>query len=163
MNDMTNRQNFLEVCMGIESLCADLYHYYSEIYIDIPEAAKLWKKTAIEEENHKKQFELAFRLMDDLEFDVSNISLNRAYTIQYKLLKLTTHVKSNKPELLVAVSKAVEMEAILADLHVHSALNFKDESMQKMFTALSEADRDHVSDMQRFHTILSLPHCEMEG
>jgi hypothetical protein len=163
MSDMASRKTFLEVCMGVEGLCAGLYHYYSEIYADIPEASTLWMKTAIEEENHQKQFELALRLMDEAEFDVSQNSLDRAYSIQYKLLKLTNHVKTEKPELLVAVSKAVEMEAKLADLHVHTSLNFKDESMQKMFKALGEADSDHVSDMQRFHTILSLPHSQMEG
>lgn len=163
MSDMANRKNFLEVCMGIEGLCADLYHYYSEIYADIPEASTLWTKTAIEEENHQKQFELALRLMDETEFDVSQTSLDRAYAIQYKLLKLTNHVKTEKPELLVAVSKAVEMEVKLADLHVHTSLNFKDESMQKMFKALGEADSNHVYDMHRFQTILSLPYSQMEG
>jgi rubrerythrin len=163
MGEMANRKIFLEVCMGIEALCADLYHYYSEIYVDTPEAALLWKKTAIEEENHQRQFELALRLLDETEFDVSQSSLDRAYSIQCKLLKLTNHVKSDKPELMVAVSRAVEMEANLADLHAHTSLNFKEESMQNMFKALGEADRDHVSDMQRFHTILSLPNCDMNG
>ena|SRR5450631_2329067 len=163
MSEITNKKIFLEVCMGIEGLCADMYHYYSEIYVDVPEASKLWKKTVIEEENHQKHFELALRLSDEMEFDVSEESLERAYKIQYKLLKLTNHVRSKKPELHVAVSKAVEMGAKLADLHVYNALNFKDESLQKMFKAMSEADSNHVSDLQCFQTILSLPNCEMEG
>jgi len=25
---------YLEVCISIEGICADIYHYYSEIYVD---------------------------------------------------------------------------------------------------------------------------------
>lgn len=152
---------FLEICIDIEGLCADLYHYYSKIYEDIPEASHLWKKTALEEENHQKQFELALRLLSETEFEISKDSLKRAYSIQCKLLKLMDHIKINQPELLTAVSKAVDMEEQLADLHAHTSLTFKDESMQDLFRALSNADRDHVSDIQRYRSILFLPLCEM--
>jgi rubrerythrin len=163
MTELMTRKIFLELCMSIEGLCADLYHYYSEIYEDIPEAASLWKKTALEEENHQKQFELALRLLNETEFEVSMDSLKRAYSIQYKLQTLMDHVKSNNPELLTAISKALEMEEKLADLHVHTAVNFKEESMQKMFKSLSDADLGHVADMQRYRSVLSLPLSEMAG
>lgn len=161
--DLMTRKAFLEVCMDIERLCADLYHFYSEIYEDIPEVSRLWKKTALEEENHQNQFGLALRLLNETEFEVSMDSLKRAYSIQDKLLKLMNHIKKTKPDLLTAVSKAVEMEETLADLHVHTALNFKEESMQKLFKSLSEADRDHVAALQRYSTILHLPQSEMVG
>jgi rubrerythrin len=140
-----------------------MYHFYSEIYEDVPEASSMWMKTALEEENHQKQFELALRLLNESEFEIPEDSLKRAYAIQYKLLKLMDHIKINKPELMTAVSKAVEMEDSLADLHVQTSLKFKDESMQNLFKSLSEADRGHVSDLQRYQTILNLPQSEMRG
>jgi rubrerythrin len=161
--DTMPRKVFLETCMNIEGLCAEIYHFYSEIYEDIPEASSLWKKTALEEENHQKQFELALRLLNETEFEVPEDSLKRAAAIQVKLLNLMEHIKSNKPELMTAVSKAVEMEERLADLHVHTSLKFKEESMQNLFKSLSEADHGHVSDMQRFQTILDLPQSQMRG
>jgi hypothetical protein len=161
--DVMASRTFLEICRGIERLCADLYHFYSDIYEDIPEAASLWKKTALEEENHQMQFELALRLMDETEFEVSKESLKRAFSIQTKLLKLTDHVKGNKPELLMAVSKAVEMEDQLANLHVHTSIKFKEESMQKLFKALGDDDYEHVAALQRYSMILHLPHSEMRG
>jgi hypothetical protein len=162
ITDMTSKKIFLEVCMGIERLCADVYHYFSKIYEDNPEASRLWMKTALEEENHQKQCELALRLLCETEFEVPKESLERAYSVQYKLLYLIDHIKSTKPELLTAVSKAVEMEEKLADLHVH-ALNFKEESMQKLFKSLSAADREHIAALQRYRTILYLPQSEMVG
>lgn len=161
--DMMTKQEFLEVCMGIEQLCADVYHFYSKIYKEIPEASRLWKKAALEEENHQRQFKLALRLLPETEFVVPPDSLKQANSIQCKLLKFMDHIKSNKPDLLAAVSKAVEMEERLADLHARTALKFRDESLQKLFKVLSEADRDHVVDLQSSRTILFLPHCEMGG
>lgn len=166
MSEMTNmmtKKIFLEICMGIEGLCADLYHYYSSIFEDIPDASRLWKKTALEEENHKRQFELALRLWNETEFEVLNESLQKAYSIQFKLLKLVNHVKNTKPELLTAVSRAVEMEEKISDLHAHTSLIFREESMQKLFKALSEADHDHIASLQRYRTILYLPLSEMSG
>jgi rubrerythrin len=159
--DMMTKKIFLDVCMGIEGLCAELYHYYSKIYEDIPEASGLWKKTALEEENHQRQFELALRLWEETDFEVLDDSLKRAYSIQHKLLKFINKIKSTRPELLAAVSSAVEMEEKLADLHAHTSLKFREESMQKLFKALSDADRDHVTDLQRYRTILCLPQSEM--
>lgn len=163
MSDVITKKIFLEVCMGIEALCADLYHYYSTIYEDIPEASTLWKKTALEEENHQRQFEMVLRMVDETEFEVLNDSLNRAHAIQFKLLKLMDNIKSAKPDLLTAVSKAIEMEEKLADLHIQASLKFSEESMQNLFKALSEADRGHIADLQRYRSILYLPQSEMEG
>lgn len=161
MNDTITRKIFLEVCKGIEVLCAELYHYYSAIFEDIPEAARLWRQAALEEEDHQQQFELALRLLNETEFEVQKTTLERAYSIQYKLLKLVDHVKNNKPELLTAVSKALEMENKLAELHAGAALKFKDQSLQKLFKALGEGDRGHVAALQRYQMILLLPHSEM--
>jgi rubrerythrin len=158
---MATRKNFLEVCMGIERLCAELYNFYGDLYEDNPEASRLWKKTALEEENHQNQFGLALRLLDETEFDVPQDSMEHAYSIQYKLLKLLNHIKNVKPELVIAVSKAVEMEQKLADLHVHSSLRFKDISIRNLFKTLSEADRDHVAALQQYQAILYLPQSEM--
>ena len=162
-DDTTTKMSFLEVCMGIEGLCADIYHQYSKIYEDIPEAFRLWKKTALEEENHQHQFKLALRLLGEAEFEISDENFDQAYAIQNKLLKIRTYLKDNKPELSTAVSQAVEMEGDLANLHVHTSLHYKDESVQKLFKALSAADHDHVEALERYRAILYLPHSEMEN
>lgn len=163
MTDLMTKKIFLDVCAGIEKLCADLYHHYSTIYQDIPEAASLWKKTALEEENHQKQFELAIRLWEETEFEVLSDSLTQAYAIQYKLMTFMNNIKNGKPDLLTAVTKAIEMEKKLAALHVSTALKFKEPSMQNMFRALSDADHGHMADLQQFQAILYLPQSEMEG
>jgi rubrerythrin len=163
MAEIMSRKIFLDICIGIEGLCAELYHFYSELYEDNPDATRLWKKTALEEENHRRQFELALLLLNEAEYDVPKESLKKAFVIKDKLQNLIEHVKIDKPELLTAVTKAVEMEEKLADLHVHTSLKFSDESMQRLFRALGESDNDHVAALQRYRTILYLPLCEMSS
>lgn len=166
MSEMTNKMEkrlFLDVCISIEGLCADLYHFYSERYEDIPEASRLWKKTAFEEECHRKQFELALLFLTDTEFDVPGESLKRANTIRENLQKHIHHIRNNSQDLLGAVSTAVEMEEKLADLHVHTALNFKDETMKSLFKAMSEYDSSHITDLQGFQLRLRLPQHEKRG
>ena len=163
MADMMFKKTFLDICRGIEGLCADQYHNYSIIYEEIPEVSRLWEKTALEEENHQKQFDLALRLCNETEFEVLFDSMRLAHSIQYKLMERMNISKKTKPDLLTAISKAVEMEENLANMHAHTSLKFKEDSMQKLFVALSEADRDHVAELRRYQTILSLPLSEMSG
>lgn len=163
LTETMTKNTFLEICMGIEGLCAELYHFYSTLYEDNPEASRLWKKAALEEENHQNQFGLAMRLLCETDFDILQHSLKRAYSIHDKLQKLIIHVKSNKPDLLTAVSEAVEMEEKLADLHAYTALNFRDDSLQRLFKALSDADSEHVAALQRYQAVLYLPQSDMHG
>jgi rubrerythrin len=163
LTEMITKHTFLEICMDIEGLCAELYHFYSKLYKDNPEASRLWKKAALEEENHQHQFGLALRLLCETEFEVLQHSLKRAYSIQSKLQKLIVHVKNNKPDLLTAVSEAVEMEEKLSDLHAYTALNFREDSIQRLFKALSDADCEHVAALQRYQSILFLPHSNMHA
>lgn len=163
MSDMMTKKIFLEICMGIEGLCANLYHHYGLIYEDIPEAAGLWEKTALEEENHRKQFGLAIRLWNETEFELLRGSMRHAYVLQFKMLELTSQIKNSRPNLLTAISKAVEMEEKLTDLHVHTALKFKEDSLRLMFKGLGEADHDHAAELQRYRSTLCQPLAEITG
>ena len=139
---MMTRKVFLDLCMEIEMLCADLYNNYSKMYSDIPEASSLWKKAALGKENLRKQYTLLLRLMNEIEFDVSMDSLKKADFIKLKLLRLIAQSKNSKPELWTTFSNAVEIENSLADMHDHPSLNFREESMQKLSRVLGEAEHD---------------------
>jgi len=165
MRDLDNRDRvvqFFDVCAGIEGLCAKLYHYYSDIYKDNDEVSRLWAKTALEEENHQKQFELVNRLRDDIGFDL-NADIDRTVRIHQKLGTLLEHVRLNPPDLVTALSRAIEMEENLADLHLDSSVSFHDESIKAMFLALREFDQDHVKSLRHCLAIMQLPTTEMVG
>jgi rubrerythrin len=153
---------FFDVCAKIEGLCATLYHYYSDIFKDNDDVSHLWKKTALEEENHQKQFELANRIRDDVGFDL-NADMDRIYRIHQKLNTLLVHVRQNPPDIVTALTRAIEMEESIADLHLDISVRFHDESISRMFQALREFDQDHVKSLRHCLAILTLSKAEMVG
>jgi rubrerythrin len=153
---------YFDVCAKIEGMCAELYHFYSDVHQDNSDISSLWKKTALEEENHQKQFELAFKLRNDVDLEVS-ADLERTYRIHGKLSGLLQHVRQNPPDIETALAKAIEMEESLADLHLDSSVRFHDDSIRKMFQALHEFDQDHVKTLRHGLAIMTLSQTEMVG
>ncbi len=146
-----------KLCMEIEGGCAELYHCLSEIHRNDPHAARLWKKTALEVENHRKLFELAVHLMDEVECEFVTANMERALIVHQKLHELLHIVKKNPPNLITALGKAIEMEKHIADLHVESLVHFKNEGMRRMFDALYRADQDHIGSLERYLASISPP------
>jgi rubrerythrin len=153
---------FFDLCAKIEGLCAELYHYYSDVYKDHDDVSRLWKKTALEEENHQKQFELAYRLRDEVGIDL-NADLDRICRIHQKASTLLAHVRQSPPDIVTALTKAIEMEENIADLHLDSSVRFHDESIRKMFQALQEFDQDHVKALRHCLAAMTLSKAEMVG
>jgi len=153
---------YFDVCARIEGCCAELYHYYSEIFQDSEDVASMWKNTALEEEGHQKQFEMANKIIRDVSFEL-NADMERATRVYQKLNNLLEHVRMYPPEITVALSKAIDMEESLADLHLDSSVHFQDDSINKMFLAMRGFDKDHIAAMRRCLTILQLADTEMAG
>jgi rubrerythrin len=153
---------FFEVCARIESMTAELYHYYSELFQENEDVSQLWKKTALEEENHMRQFELAIRLCDDAEFELE-ADIVRTHRIFHKLKSILEHVRTNPPDMETAFSKAIEMEEYLASLHMDCAVRYGNESIKKMFQSFSDFDQDHVKALKHQLAVILLPKAQMVG
>jgi len=151
-----------EICAKIEAQTAELYHYYSELFHDDPDVARLWHKTALEEENHLRQFELAGRLYRKDDFTVA-ADIERAQRICHKLGALVSHVRQHPPDLETALTRAIEMEELLADLHMESVVRFTDGSVQKVFRAMMAFDQEHVHSLKKLLAIVTLARTEMAG
>jgi rubrerythrin len=162
MNKNDKMLLFFDICAKIEGMCAELYHYYSDIFQEVDEAAQLWKKTALEEENHKRQFELASRLSDDAIFEIE-ADFDKTYRIFHKLVNLLEHVRKQNPDLITALTKAIEMEEYLADLHMECSVRFNDKSVGDMFLAMRDFDQEHIKSLKRQLMVLMLPHSMMTG
>ncbi len=154
---------FLDCCALIEHKCADMYHYYSELFNDTPEMARLWKKTALEEENHARQVRLAIRMIDEIATFPADASLDKVYRVNRTLDALLAGVKQSPPSRTTALRKAIETEQHLAGLHVDHALMFRDPSTNQMFKALHDADQGHITELQKQLAIETIAHAEMCG
>lgn len=153
---------FFDVCARIEATVAELYYYYGEIHQENDHVAQMWVKTAQEEEGHERQFQLAYKLRKEADFELT-ADLERARRLYQKLVNLLEHVRKNPPSVKVALEKAIEMEEALAGLHLDCSVRFKDDSINRMFQALRSFDQEHVAAMQRCLTVMNLKDSEMNG
>lgn len=153
---------FFDVCARIEGMCAELYHFYSDLFQESDEVSQLWKKTALEEENHKRQFELAARLCNDTDFEIEAdfVKTNRIYHVLENLL---AHVREHNPDVITALTKAIEMEEYLTDLHMENSVRFNDKSVGEMFQAMRDFDQEHVKSLRNQLAVLMLPNTDMTG
>lgn len=153
---------FFDVCARIESMTAELYYFYSELFQEHEEVSLLWRKTALEEENHKRQFEMAIRLYDDAEFELE-ADLVRTHRIYHKMKGLLEYVRATPPDMETAFTKAIEMEEYLASLHMDCAVRYGNESIKKMFQSFSSFDQDHVKALKHQLAVILLPKAQMVG
>jgi rubrerythrin len=139
----------LQTCAAIERECAGLYHWLSDLFLDDRTVSTLWKKTALEEENHESQFLLAEKLADGI-LAVPLVDLATVIAELQRLKKLRQEFEDNPPDLIRALETAITIEEELDGFHLQKILLFSNEDHRKMFGAMMAHDRDHAESLRRF-------------
>jgi rubrerythrin len=139
----------LQTCAAIERECAGLYHWLSDLFHDDRTVSTLWKKTALEEENHESQFLLAEKLVDGI-LAVPLIDLATVIAELERLKKLRQEFEENPPDLIRALETAIRIEEELDGFHLAKILLFSNEDHRKMFGAMMAHDREHAESLKRF-------------
>lgn len=147
-------QVMFEKCREIELLCKELYDYYAELYSDNEDAVRLWRKTAMEEQNHADQFTLALKLRKDLPCTVLTNS-TRVESVLSQLRTVIAKVKAVRPNLADALSASIKMEKHLAEFHIDCVARFDNDSYRKMFNAMMSSDNEHIESLQQEHNRLT--------
>ena len=141
--------SLLKTCAAMERECAQLYHWLSDLFHDDRKVSTLWKKTALEEENHESQFLLAEKLVDG----ILAIPLVELATVDAQLERLRTlrrELEGHPPGLIQALETAILIEEELDGFHLEKILLFSNEDHRKMFGAMMAHDREHAESLKRF-------------
>lgn len=145
---LDNRDLF-ESCAELEEKVAQLYYLFAELYADPPELARLWRKTAEEEENHKRQFILAARLARATSLTplVEHAAVGQAISM---VTRIIDKVRLTPPGWKDALRLAIDMEEKLSQLHVDTAVAYTDETINKLFRSMMTNDEQHVQSLRRY-------------
>ena len=141
----------LEICRDVELSCAKLYRYFAEIFSSHQEMAELWRKTVREEENHARQFVLAIKLCDEQIIDTLSLDGSTAKNMLNVVKSMHDEARKNKPSILDSLRTAIKLEEDLALFHMTTAANFVAESHKKLFSAMMNADKNHVEELREFY------------
>ena len=146
---MVAANELLDICAQIEKKAAEVYFFFGELYRDMPDLAKLWIKTAQEEENHMQQFQLAARLGNNATF-TATVSLTQAQQALEMITSLQERLKQNPPTWHTALKFAIELEDRIGRFHTSTALIFDDVAFNSLYKAMMKNDRDHVQSLSRY-------------
>lgn len=142
-----SEQRLLEKCREIEFLCRDLYDYFAELYSGNDEAVRLWRKTAMEEQNHADQFTLALKLSKGLPCMIT-VDPVKIDSLVLQMQAIIEKVKNDPPTFKDALESAIRLEKYLADFHLVCVINFEDSSYKKLFQAMMDSDSTHIESLQ---------------
>jgi rubrerythrin len=137
----------LAACGAIERAMAGLYDTLAEVHAHEPAIARLWRKTAREEDNHAAQFSL---LLDGMREAVLTAALDARALDQLRQAVENTveEFRLRAPSVREALVAAIDFEETMDRLHAHQSLTFVDQRCRRMFEAMMAADRGHVARLR---------------
>ena len=140
-------QKILEKCREIELLCRDIYTHFAEIFVGDRDVVALWRKTAVEEQNHADQITLVLKLRKGLSCHVDVDPSQIDFKISQMQGYLET-VKISPPTLKEAMALAIKLERKISSFHLDEIMVFEDESIKKLFSAMMASDQKHLESLE---------------
>ena len=144
----------LEVCQEVELACAELYHYFAEVFKDDRNIFLLWLKTAMEEENHARLFALVAKLRRSNIVESIRIDLVDAEVALLFVRSVIDRVKKKPPTLAEALAMAIDLEKKLDGFMMGNVIGFADSTYEKSFLAITNADNKHLESLQEAYSRL---------
>jgi hypothetical protein len=141
---MDGTQDVLEVCQSIKLMCADIHHYFAELFKDDRPTLLFWKRTAMEEENNAKEFALIAKLKRQNVIHSLRVDLVDAEITLLYLRTLLERMKENPPSPEEALRSAIRLEEKITPYHLNNIVEFADPSFRKLFAAALMADQDRI-------------------
>jgi rubrerythrin len=148
---------FFNACAEIEETVGAIYRQLAAALPEGDELRSLWLQMAIEEDEHARQIRLAGRLparevFKGLHIPLAKIEehLQRARAIQKKLQEV-------RPAMPVALKLSMQLEEEFRVVHVALAVEFRDESMKRMFESLAGDDDRHANQLRQFLAKMAVP------
>jgi rubrerythrin len=138
---------FLDNCAQIENLVGQIYYIFMEQQSSTPELAKLWEKTADEEQNHEQQFQMAKRLYKSIASN-PEISNKKLEAIINELVHLKERIVAKPLSPVESIRLAIDIEEKLAEYHLDNIPLFSDESLNSLFKSMMNNDQWHVENLR---------------
>lgn len=125
--------NGFGVCENVEQACAELYHYFAELFRDERESLLLWVKAAMEEENHARLFALLAKL-EGKGPDPADAEALLRYVRSH-----VDAVKKAPPTMQGALRLAIELETKLGGFLREQMVKMADHSVEKSLLNITAA------------------------
>ncbi len=146
-------QVVLDACERIELVMAEMYRYFASLHAEDPIVADLWRRTAMDEENHARQFVLAKKLKRGA-IDGMKVDHRKAENTLSVVLSVLKGLRENPPALEDALRSSIRLEEHLLQFHMDCVALFCEESFRTMFHAVMTADNGHITRLKETYARL---------
>ena len=147
MNEQTIAlEKCLDACQEIEEIASQIYHYHADQFADNDKIARLWRKTALEEENHALQVVLAKKMAQSI--SGTTLDIGQTESTRNLIRTLFEAIKKSPPRLEEAIRTAILFEETLAQFHMDNAIIFEEKGVAGLFKALMMHDRKHLQELE---------------
>jgi hypothetical protein len=140
-------RDVLEICQEIELSCAELYHYFAELFKNDRATLLFWRKAAMEVENHAKRFALIMKLRRQNIVQSIHLDAVEAEITQIYVKSFVDKLMQYPPSQEEAIVKAFKLETKLSFLHLENIVTFADPSFEKSLTAIAQSDRKYMKPL----------------
>lgn len=134
---------FLDTCSEVETITAEMYYFFAAHFSAERELSQLWKKTAMEEENHARRVGLAKKMIESISW-VNLDAWRSAYLARKLIRQIATAVQKSPPSATDALTLALHCEKRMHHLHMQNAILLKENAGNSMFKAMLQEDRGHI-------------------
>jgi rubrerythrin len=145
----------LDACQEIEEIASQIYHFNADLFADNDKISRLWRKTALEEENHALQVVLVKRIVKNI--PGTHLDIFQSEATRNLIRALFEAIKRTHPPLEEAIRTAIVFEEMLARFHMDNACSFEEKEIAGLFKALMMHDREHIEDLESALKNYSLP------
>jgi hypothetical protein len=150
-------QDILDVCRDIRLMCAELHHYYADLFVDVRSALLLWKRTALGEKNQAKELAvIANHRCQKVIHSFRRELLDAEIALIY-LRSLIERTKHNPPSLVEALKTSIKLEEKLTRFNIQNIMEFTGNSLSKQFTKVIQVEQERIASFRNAYKQLVAP------
>ena len=142
---------FFKICISIEKTIGTIYRQLSETVPCDRELQSIWLKMADEEDQHALDLSFAARLTADDGFLPKPHIMTKVERMHQFVNQALVKAKAGEFTAKTAVDLSLKLENEFLAIHIYAAVDFKDESMRRMFAAMVRGDEEHCQAIRNYH------------
>ncbi len=144
-------RQFFNTCIAIEKTIGTIYRHLAESVSCDSELRSIWQKMAKEEDQHALDLGFAARLPGDGNFQPKADIMAKLVRMHDFAKQALERAQSGLLSPRSAVELSLQLENEFLAIHIASAVEFKNESIGRMFAAIVRGDEEHCRAIRDYH------------
>ena len=147
-------RQYIKTCSEIEKTVAQIYQELSESEHFGGDVRRMFHTLANDENDHAMQLDFALRLPTVTIALEQNMLHQQAAGLLTRAKNSLQKVTQKALSVAEAVALGIGLEENFCGIHLNNSVNFQDESMKKMFSAMARDEKIHKNQLLEFRAAL---------